>query len=419
MPDYKEKLEKLGIKLRQIGPRLAASTTEQRNQALKEIALAMEKYKDRIFQANQQDLKAAGSANLAPPLLRRLEIKEKTFQYMKNRLLEASSLPDPLGKILYGQKQPSGLMVYRISVPIGNLAMIYESRPNVTTDAAAACIKSGNTVILRGGSESQASNRVLLECIGEGLETAGLPRECVSAMPDPGREAVSFLLGMSDYIDLLIPRGGRSLIESIKCESRIPVLKHYDGICHQYIDASADLEKALSVTVNSKCQRVEVCNALETLLIDSSILKKALPPLVEAFSKAAVELRLCPICHSLFPELKKAEESDWSTEYLDAILSIKAVKEIDEAIAHINCYGSMHTDGIITENLARARYFCEQVNSASVLVNASTRLSGGGDYGQGAVIGISTDKLQARGPVGPEQLTSYKWLVYGDGQIRH
>jgi len=313
---------------------------------------------------------------------------------------------------------PSGLRVEKIAVPIGVIAMIYEARPNVTTDAAAVALKSGNTVILKGGSESLRTNRVLAGAMRSAAVEAGLPEDAVQLLDSADHEAVRELLRQEKFIDLIIPRGGKSLIRAVSEGTRIPVLKHYDGICHLYIAEDADPDMAVSLTVNSKCQRVEVCNALETLLADAASAPRILPLVAEALKKQGVEIRGCPETRAILPDCLPATEQDWDTEYLAPILSIRIVHGIEEAMAHIARHGSGHTDGIITSSLELSRRFIAGVDSASVLVNASTRLSGGGDYGLGAVVGISTDRLHARGPVGPAELCTYKWVAVGNGQLR-
>lgn len=391
---------------------------EKRAAALNCMAEKLLEVKDELLLANAEDIASAG--DLPEAFVHRLRITEKVFKYMLNRLREAAALPDPVGRVLQGRTMPSGLQVKKIAIPIGVVAMIYEARPNVTTDAAAVAIKSGNAVILRGGSESIRSNKVLASAMRSAAVEHGLPEDTVQLIESTSHEDVNELLGMTGLIDLVIPRGGKSLIKAVSENSKIPVLKHYDGICHQYIAEDADLEMSKNLILNSKCQRVEVCNALETLLIDAKAVSRVLPGVAETLIQNGVELRGCPECMKLYPELfKAAEESDWDTEYLAPILSIKIVSGIEEAVNHISLHGSGHTDGIITNSLVYAQYFIDNVDSASVLVNASTRLSGGGDYGMGAVVGISTDKLHARGPVGPEELCSTKWVAIGNGTLRN
>ena len=346
------------------------------------------------------------------------EVTDKIFDYMVKRLKEAAALPDPVGRVLEGRTMPSGLQVSRVAVPIGVVAIIYEARPNVTTDAAAVALKSGNAVILKGGSESIRSNRVLVAAMRKAIVAAGLPEDTVQFIDSTDHAAVNELLKQDRYIDVVIPRGGKGLIKAVSENTRIPVLKHYDGICHQYVAADADIDMAVAVVINSKTERVEVCNALETLLVDRKIAAAFLPKVRDAFAAKGVEIRGCEKTRAILPEAVAATEDDWDTEYLAPIISIRVVDGLDEAVAHIAAHGSGHTDGIITNNLRESREFVARVDSASVLVNASTRLSGGGDYGMGAVVGISTDKLHARGPVGPNELCSYKWVAIGNGHLR-
>ena len=410
-------ISEMAGRARDAGRELGTRPGAVRDAALAAMAAALEAHRAEILAANAVDVAAAEAAGLTGPLLQRLRISEKTFNYMLNRLQEAARLPDPLGVITRGQTRPNGLRVQRISVPLGVIGIIYESRPNVTTDAVAACLKSGNAVILRGGSEALRSNMLLADTMAAAAERVGIPAAAIQIIRTPDRAAVGELLRQDRYIDVIIPRGGKSLIARIATESRIPVIKHYDGICHQYVAEDAEEAMAIAVVVNSKCEKVEVCNALETLLVDAGAAARLLPPLARALRAQGGELRGCSAACAI-TEMQTACEEDWSSEYLAPILSIKIVDGIEAAIAHINTYGSGHTDGILTTSLARADRFLAAVDSASVLVNASPRLSGGGDYGQGAVVGISTDKLHARGLVGPEELTSYKWTVHGAGHLR-
>ncbi len=397
---------------------LAAVSGEARAAALAAMVDALQSSRSELASANTADLEDARNAGLPQPMIARLEITDKVFDYMQKRLKEIAALPDPVGRTLEGFTRPNGFRVSKVTVPIGVIGIIYESRPNVTTDAASVCLKSGNAVILRGGSESLRTNIVLADAMAEAASKHGLPDHAIQIIRSADRENVHHLLRMDRYVDVLIPRGGKSLIERVASESRIPVIKHYDGICHQYLAADAPVERAVAVTVNSKCQRVEVCNALETLLVDVESSKRLLPELKRAFDTEHVTLRGCARTCAILPDIAMATEEDWNTEYLDRILSVRIVDGVTEAIEHINTYGSGHTDGIITDDIATARQFVAGVDASSVLVNASTRLSGGGDYGMGAVVGISTDKLHARGPVGPQELTSYKWVAYGDGHLR-
>ena len=395
---------------------LAATSGAMRGDALNRMAAKLAGCRDELMAANAADLAAV--PDLSEAFQKRLRITGKVFDYMQNRLREAAALPDPVGRVLEGRTMPSGLQVRRIAIPIGVIAMIYEARPNVTTDAAAVAIKSGNAVILKGGSESLRTNRVLARAMREAACEAGLPADTVQLIDSTDRSAVTELLQQDSCIDLIIPRGGKSLIRAIAEGTRIPVLKHYDGICHQYIAADADTAMAIDLTVNSKCQRVEVCNALETLLIDQASAHRILPPLAAALRDHGVELRGCEKCRAIIPDMLPATDDDWDAEYLAPILAIRIVQDIDEAMDHIARHGSGHTDGIITASLPLAERFIAGVDSASVLVNASTRLSGGGDYGMGAVVGISTDRLHARGPVGPQELCTSKWVAIGNGQLR-
>jgi len=397
---------------------LSSAPESIRNLALIKMAEALESVKQQLLDINAQEILKARDEGQSDAMVKRLTIDDKTFQYMLSRLKKVAQLPDPLNRILAGHTNPAGLRVYKKSVPLGVIGIIYESRPNVTTDAAGVCIKSGNTVILRGGSEALQTNALLADAMIEGAVDAGLPQHAIQIIRIPGHEAVGELLQMDDYIDVLIPRGGKDLIKRIAGGTRIPVIKHYDGICHLYIAADANPAQAVAIAINSKCQSVQVCNALESLLVDQQCAKDLLPLLQTAFAENKIELRGCEQTRKLLLDIPPATEEDWHTEYLAPILSVKIVKGIEEAIDHINHYGSGHTDGIVTQSLKLAQQFEQQVDSASVMINASTRLSGGGDYGLGSVVGISTDKLHVRGPVGPDELTTYKWVAYGDGHLR-
>ena len=397
---------------------LAAASGTARAKALNAMADCLIDCKAELYEANRQDLEAGRAAGLSEAFQKRLAVTDKIFDYMVKRLKEAAALPDPVGRVLEGRTMPSGLQVSRVAVPIGVVAIIYEARPNVTTDAAAVALKSGNAVILKGGSESIRSNRVLVAAMRKAIVAAGLPEDTVQFIDSTDHAAVNELLKQDRYIDVVIPRGGKGLIKAVSENTRIPVLKHYDGICHQYVAADADIDMAVAVVVNSKTERVEVCNALETLLVDRKIAAAFLPKVRDAFVAKGVEIRGCEKTRAILPEAVAATEDDWDTEYLAPIISIRVVDGLDEAVAHIAAHGSGHTDGIITNNLRESREFVARVDSASVLVNASTRLSGGGDYGMGAVVGISTDKLHARGPVGPNELCSYKWVAIGNGHLR-
>ena len=396
-------------KLRSISP-------ECRAKALELMADKLISVKAELLNANAADI--AGAGDISDAFRKRLTVDEKVFDYMVKRLKEAAMLPDPVGAVLDERSMPSGLLVRKVAVPIGVLAMIYEARPNVTTDAAAVAVKSGNAVILKGGSEALRTNLILAEAMREAAREAGLPENAIQIVNSTDRSAVTELLKQDKYIDLIIPRGGKSLIKAISEGTRIPVLKHYDGICHLYVAADADAQMAADVVCNSKCQNVAVCNALETLLIDRAAPQATINAIVDALHQNNVEIRGCADFCSLVPEALPASPEDWDTEYLSGTLSIRMVDGITEAMEHIALHGSGHTDGIITSSDALAAEFIANVDSASVLVNASTRLSGGGDYGMGAVVGISTDRLHARGPVGPAELCTYKWVAIGNGQLR-
>ncbi|WP_404359965.1 glutamate-5-semialdehyde dehydrogenase [Methylotuvimicrobium sp. KM1] len=403
-----------------LAARQLSSTSESlRNLALSKMVDSLQSAKRRVLEVNTEEVEKARQAGQSNALVKRLMIDDKVFQYMISRLNKVARRPDPLNRVLEGHTNPAGLQVFKKSVPLGVIGIIYESRPNVTTDAAGVCIKSGNAVILRGGSEALQTNMLLADAMIEGAVAAGLPEHAIQIIRMPGHEAVGELLMMDDYVDVLIPRGGKDLIKRIAEGTRIPVIKHYDGICHLYIAADAAPAQAVDLAINSKCQSIQVCNALETLLIDQKCAEQMLPLLQAAFDANNIELRGCEKTQKLLPGIAPATEEDWHSEYLAPILSIKIVNGINEAIDHINHYGSGHTDVIVTQSLNMAQQFEHQVDSASVLINASTRLSGGGDYGLGSVVGISTDKLHARGPVGPDELTTYKWVAYGNGHLRN
>jgi glutamate-5-semialdehyde dehydrogenase len=403
-----------------VAARQLASTSESlRNLALSKMADSLESVKQQVLEANAQEVMKAQQEGQSAAMIKRLTIDEKVFQYMLSRLRKVAQRPDPLNRVLQGHTNPAGLKVCKKSVPLGVIGIIYESRPNVTTDAAGVCIKSGNAVILRGGSESLQTNTLLTDAMIDGAVDAGLPQHAIQIIRTPEHEAVGELLKMDEFVDVLIPRGGKGLSKRIAEGTRIPVIKHYDGICHLYIAEDADMAQAIDLTVNSKCQSIQVCNALETLLVDKECAEQMLPLLQTVFDSNNIELRGCEQTQRILQGISSATEDDWHTEYLAPILSVKIVDGIDEAIEHINHYGSGHTDGIVTQSLKMAQKFEQQIDSASVMINASTRLSGGGDYGLGSVVGISTDKLHARGPVGPDELTTYKWVAYGDGHLRN
>jgi glutamate-5-semialdehyde dehydrogenase len=416
--DIKKYMRQLGQQAKQAGREISKADSNKKNQALLAIAEQIETSRATITEANQQDLTTGKANGLDAASLDRLELTATRITAMIDGLKQVASLPDPVGEITNLRYRPTGIQVGQMRVPLGVIGIIYESRPNVTIDAAALCLKSGNACILRGGSESIHSNQAIAACIANGLEQAGLPKNAVQVIATTDRAAVGELITMQQYVDVIVPRGGKSLIERITNEATIPVIKHLDGICHVYIDDKADLDKAVTIAMNAKTHRYGVCNAMETLLVAESVAAKVLPILAEKYLQKGVELRGCLKVCALIPQAIRATEEDWHTEYLAPILSIKVVAGIDEAIAHINHYGSAHTDAIVTEDYTLARRFLREVDSSSVMVNASTRFADGFEYGLGAEIGISTDKLHARGPVGLEGLTSLKFIVLGDGQIR-
>ena len=392
-----------------------------RNRALLLIAEAIEREADALRAANQQDLDAASANGLAPALLDRLALSDAAIATMVTGLRQIAELPDPIGEISNMKVRPTGIQVGQMRVPLGVIGIIYEARPNVTVDAAGLCIKSGNAAILRGGSEAIHCNRALAKLVAEGLQKAGLPLEAVQVVDTTDRAAVGALITMPQYVDVIVPRGGKGLIARLMEESTVPMIKHLDGICHVYIDAKADLDKALPVAFNAKCHRYGTCNTMETLLVSREIAASVLPRLAELYKTKEVELRADPESFAIlagYPHLVAATDEDWSTEYLAPILAVKIVAGIDEAIDHINTYSSKHTDAIITEDFSGAMRFLKEVDSASVMVNASTRFADGFEYGLGAEIGISNDKLHARGPVGLEGLTSLKYVVFGHGEVR-
>lgn len=416
--DISAYMEEVGRRAQLASRELARSETAVRNEALARIAKALESRVDRLKSENARDLEAGREHGLDTALLDRLELTDARIATMAEGLRQLIKLPDPVGAIEALNYLPSGIQVGRMRVPLGVIGIIYESRPNVTVDAAALCLKSGNAVILRGGSEALYSNQAIAACVREGLVAAGLPESAVQVIETPDRAAVGELLGMKDYVDVIVPRGGKGLIERVSRESRIPVIKHLDGVCHVYIDDSADTEKTLQVALNAKCQRYGTCNTMETLLIADARADELLPPLARRYIEEGVQLRGCDRTRSRLADIEPATEADWGAEYLAPILSIRVVDGLDQAIEHINTYGSHHTDSIMTEDYSRARRFLREVDSSSVMVNASTRLADGFEYGLGAEIGISTDKLHARGPVGLEGLTSQKYIVLGNGQVR-
>ena len=397
---------------------MAKASTADKSRALQGIADALGEARAQLIEANKKDLANSAYNKLEQALKDRLGLGDVEIDRMIKGVHEVDALPDPIGCIDSLKIRPSGIQLGRMSVPLGVIGIIYESRPNVTVDAAILCLKSGNAVILRGGSEAIESNRALLQCIRIGLAEAGLPETAVQLINTTDRAAVGHLICMSDYIDVLIPRGGKGLIERITKEATIPTIKHLDGVCHLYIDGSADYDRAMALAINSKVEKLAVCCAMETLLVAADIAPKILPPLAERYLQAGIELRGCERTMALVPAMKPATAEDWGREYLGAILSVRIVAGIDEAIAHINQYGSMHTDAIVCEQQGLAWRFLREVDSASVLVNASTQFADGMEFGLGAEVGISTDKLHVRGPVGLEGLCSRKFVVFGQGHIR-
>ncbi|MYN43568.1 glutamate-5-semialdehyde dehydrogenase [Pseudoduganella sp. FT93W] len=422
--DIKHYMEQLGQQARAASRAMARADSATRNHALTLIADAIERDAAQLRAANQMDMDAAAANGLAPAMLDRLALSDKAIATMVEGLRQIVALPDPIGEISGMKFRPSGIQVGQMRVPLGVIGIIYESRPNVTVDAAGLCIKSGNATILRGGSEAIHCNRALAKLVKEGLQGAGLPADGVQVVDTTDRAAVGALITMPQYVDVIVPRGGKSLIARLMAEATVPMIKHLDGICHVYIDAQADIEKALKIGFNAKCHRYGTCNTMETLLVHRAVAATVLPQLAQLYATKQVELRadaeaLAILQAANYPHLVAATEEDWATEYLAAILSVKIVGSIDEAMEHINHYSSKHTEAIITENYSDAMRFLREVDSSSVMVNASTRFADGFEYGLGAEIGISNDKLHARGPVGLEGLTSLKYVVFGHGEVRN
>jgi len=418
MQNIKDMMQNLGTNARAASRQIASADTNAKNQALTYIAQAILREKTSLLAANMQDVDAARANGLDSAMLDRLTLTEKSIQAMADGLLQIAALADPIGEMTDFKYMPSGIQVGKMRVPLGVIGIIYEARPNVTVDAAGLCIKSGNAAILRGGSEAIRCNQALAKLVHEGLEAANLPKAVIQVVETTDRAAVGELITMKQYVDVIVPRGGKGLIERISNDARIPVIKHLDGNCHVYVDDDADLEKALRILENSKTQRLGTCNTAESLLIGRAVAKEMLPKLATMLISKGIEIRGCKETCALVKEAKPATEEDYYTEYLAAIISCKVVSGVDEAISHINQYSSQHTEAIVTENYTNARKFLREVDSSSVMVNASTRFADGFEYGLGAEIGISTDKLHARGPVGLEGLTSLKYIVLGDGQVR-
>ncbi|MGH8460506.1 MAG: glutamate-5-semialdehyde dehydrogenase [Stenotrophobium sp.] len=407
-----------GQRARAAAREMAKADTGTKNGCLFALAQILVEESRSILEANARDMHDGRAAKLDSAMLERLELNEDRVAAMADGVRQVAGLPDPVGEINDLKQRPSGIQVGKMRVPMGVVGIIYESRPNVTADAAALCLKSGNAAILRGGSEAMHSNQAIARCIASALTAAGLPEEAVQVLDITDRRTVTEMVSMPEFVDVVIPRGGKGLVAAVSAAAKVPVIKHLDGICHVYIDSQADTDKAIAVAVNAKTQRYGTCNTMETLLVDRQIAAAILPRLGEIYREAGVELRGCERTRKILSDIKPATEEDWRTEYLAPILAIRVVDGIDEAIAHIAKYGSAHTDAIVTENITRARKFLREVDSSSVMVNASTRFADGYEYGLGAEIGISTDKFHARGPVGLEGLTTVKWIVLGDGHVR-
>ncbi|MCL6416702.1 glutamate-5-semialdehyde dehydrogenase [Aestuariirhabdus sp. Z084] len=416
--DVKDYMAQVGRRARAASREIVKATTAQKNTALLATAEALDTSRDELAQCNQKDLEAGRAKGLDAAMLDRLELTPARIDAMIEGLKQVAALPDPVGGINDMRYVPSGIQVGKMRVPLGVVGIIYESRPNVTVEAASLCLKSANATILRGGSEAIHSNQAIAACVRQGLESAGLPQDTVQVVETTDRAAVGELITMSEYVDVIVPRGGKGLIERISRDARVAVIKHLDGICHVYIDDQSDAGKAMKIAVNAKTQRYGTCNTMETLLVAEAVAAAILPELAAAYATHGVELRGCPRTCELLSAAVAASEDDWSTEYLAPVLAVKVVSDMDEAIEHINRYGSHHTDAIVSEDFSKARRFLTEVDSASVMVNASTRFADGFEYGLGAEIGISTDKIHARGPVGLEGLTSEKYVVFGDGHIR-
>ncbi|MGH8807082.1 MAG: glutamate-5-semialdehyde dehydrogenase [Noviherbaspirillum sp.] len=419
--DIKLYMNEVGQRARKASRAMAKADTSAKNRALSLIAAAIRRDVDALRAANQKDLEAAKANGLADAMLDRLTLSDKAIATMAEGLEQIVALPDPIGEISNMKYRPTGIQVGQMRVPLGVIGIIYEARPNVTVDAAGLCIKSGNATILRGGSEAIHCNQALATLVKEGLAGADLPEDAVQIIETTDRAAVGELITMPQYVDVIVPRGGKGLIERLMKESKVPMIKHLDGICHVYIDDKADIDKALMISFNAKCHRYGTCNTMETLLVARAIAPQVLPKLAELYGSKDVELRADDEARKIlagYPHLAAVTEEDWRTEYLAAILAVKIVDDVGQAIDHINTYSSQHTDAIVTEDYSRAMRFLREVDSASVMVNASTRFADGFEYGLGAEIGISNDKLHARGPVGLEGLTSLKYVVFGHGEVR-
>ncbi len=416
--DVKQYMRMVGEQARAASRVIARADTNAKNKALLAMADAIMRDQEKLLAANAKDMNAARAGGLDAALLDRLQINAKGVAGMAEGLRQIAALADPVGEITDLNYRPSGIQVGKMRVPLGVVGIIYEARPNVTADAAGLCLKSGNASILRGGSEAIHSNQAIATCVREGLAAAGLPETAVQVIETTDRAAVGELITMKEFVDVIVPRGGKGLIERLMNDARIPVIKHLHGVCHVYIDDRADLDKAVRIADNAKTSRYGTCNTMETLLVAHGVAKQVLPAVSKIYFDKGVELRGCAASRAIVAQMKMATEEDWITEYLAPILSVRVVSGLDQAIEHINTYGSQHTDAIVTEDYTRARRFLREVDSSSVMVNASTRFADGFEYGLGAEIGISTDKIHARGPVGLEGLTSQKFIVLGDGQVR-
>jgi glutamate-5-semialdehyde dehydrogenase len=416
--DMHSSVKKIAEDAQAASRRLARMSAGAKNAALLRMADELVWHRDLILAENKRDVAAAREKKISRAMIDRLTVTEATVEAMAQGLREVAALPDPVGRVTSMWRRPNGLLVGRMRIPLGVIGIIYESRPNVTVDASALCLKSGNAVILRGGSEAIHSNLAIASVLQDVLRESPLPDKAIQVIPFTDREAVSTLLTLEEFIDLIIPRGGEELIRAVVAQSRIPVIKHYKGVCHIFVDASADSEMAVNICANAKAQRPGVCNALETLLVHDSIASAFLPRVAERLQKAGVVLRGCPATREIVKNAEAAAEEDWYAEYLDLILAVRVVPSLDEAMAHIEKYGSLHTESIVTQDYANAQRFLNEVNSSTVLVNASTRFSDGFELGLGAEIGISTTKLHAFGPMGLEELTTSKFIIYGDGQVR-
>ncbi len=416
--ELKEIILEIAKNAKEASRKVATLSTTTKNGVLKRVAELLRTKKEEIKKVNEKDITLAREKGYPAAFIDRLTLSDKVIEAMAKGLEEVASFPDPVGEVVKMWKRPNGLLVGRMRIPLGVIAMIYESRPNVTIDAAGLCFKSGNAVILRGGKEALNSNLALAEIFHQALEEFDVPTSAVQVVPVPDRKLVEYMLELEEYIDLVIPRGGEGLIRFVTEKARMPVIKHYKGVCHVYVDKFADLEKAKNIAINAKCQRPGVCNAMETLLIHEAIAEKFLPELAEEYKKLGVEIRGCSKTLELVPWAKEATEEDWDAEYLDLILAVKVVSGMEEALSHIAKYGSNHTEAIVTENYERAMKFLNEVDASVVMVNASTRFNDGGELGLGAEIGISTSKIHAYGPMGLEELTTTKFIVFGNGQIR-